>query len=126
PPHGLGCGSSARAIFQRHTNSKYEPLGRDSDSLDGLNCHAFISDEMHAQKDRGIYDVLDSATGARTQPLGIGITTAGYDESGVAYELRSYVCRILNSVLLRHGGMGYRVEGDSIDDERFFGLIFTL
>lgn len=125
-PNGLGVQYTNTAIFQRHTNSKYQPLGRDSDSLDGLNTHAFISDEMHAQKDRGIYDVLDSSTGARSQPLGIGITTAGYDQSGVCYEQRSYTVRILNTTLLRHGGMGYRVEGDAIEDETYFGLIFTL
>lgn len=122
----LGVGCSQRAIFQGTSGSKYEPLGRDSDSLDGLNTHCFISDELHAQKDRGIYDVLDSSTGARSQPLGVGITTAGTDETGICYEQRSYLVRILNTTLLRHGGMGYRVEGDAIEDETYFGVIFTL
>lgn len=127
PPHGLGVACTQRAIYQRHTNSKYEPLGRDSESTDGLNTHAFISDELHAQKDRGLYDVLDSSTGARSQPLGIGITTSGYDQTGVCYEQRTYLIRILKTTLERHGGMGYRVEGDdAIEDETFFGLIFTL
>lgn len=122
----LGIETNMRAIVQPDSASKYEPLGRDSDSLDGLNTHCFISDELHAQKDRGIYDVLDSSTGARSQPLGIGITTAGYDQAGVCFEQRAYVIRILNTTLLAHGGMGYRIDGDAIIDDTYFGLIYTL
>lgn len=122
----LSVATTSRSIFQTSTASKYEPLGRDSDSLDGLNTHCFVSDELHAQKDRGVYDVLDSSTGARAQPLGIGITTAGYDVTGICYEQRTYLVRILNSTLLAHDGMGYRVEGDAILDDSYFGLIYTL
>jgi plasmid stabilization system protein ParE len=71
------CASTRSLIFQEGTGSKYEPLGGDSDTQDGLNSSCFISDELHAQKDRGLYDVLDSSTGARSQALGLGITTAG-------------------------------------------------
>lgn len=122
----LQVGCTTRSIFQRSTGSKYEPLGRDSDSLDGLNPHCFVSDELHAQRDRGVYDVLDSATGARSQPLGVGITTAGYDTAGVCYEQREYLIGILNAVLSAHDGLGYKVTGGSVDDERYFGLIYTL
>jgi phage terminase large subunit-like protein len=122
----LGVAHNTRAIFQAATASKYEPIGRDSDSLDGLNTHCFISDELHAQKDRGVYDVLDSSTGARSQPLGIGITTAGSNTAGVCYEQRSYLARILNTTLLAHGGLGYRVEGSALADDTYFGLIYTL
>lgn len=126
PPLGLGVSTNIRAIVQLHTTSKYEPLGRDSGTLDGLNTHGFVSDELHAQSDRKLYDVIDSSTGARSQPMGWGITTAGYDTGGVCYEQRSYLVGILNAVLLRHDGMGYQVKGDSFDDETYFGLIFTL
>lgn len=122
----LGVGYNARAIVQESTGSKYEPIGRDSDTQDGLNVHCFVSDELHAQNDRGLYDVLDSATGARQQALGLGITTAGYNTAGVCYEQRTYLSRILNSVLHAHGGMGYRIEGNALRDEAYFGLIYTL
>lgn len=115
-----------RSIFQTSSASKYEPIGRDSDTLDGLNTHGFVSDELHAQKDRGIWDVLDSSTGARKQPLGIGITTAGTNTVGVCYEQRTYLVRILNVTLRRHGGMGFRIEGSEHEDDQYFGLIYTL
>lgn len=126
PPAGLGVSYTRAAIFQRHTASKYEAVGRDSDTLDGLNPHAYVADELHAWKDRALYDVMNSATGARSQALGIGITTAGYNTLGVCYELRLYLMRILNTTLATHDGMGFRIEGDSLEDERFFGLIYTL
>lgn len=125
-PHGLGIGTTRRAIFQDHTESKYEPLGRDSDTLDGLNAHGFVGDELHAWKDRTLWDVMASSVGSREQPMGVAITTAGYNSAGVCAELRQYLSNILNAVLLRHGGMGYRVSGNSVEDETFFGLIYTL
>jgi phage terminase large subunit-like protein len=115
-----------KIIFQESTGSKYEPLGRDSDTQDGLSSSCFISDELHAQKDRGLYDVLDSSTGARSQALGLGITTAGTNTTGVCYEQRTYLARILNVTLRRNGGMGFRLEGSEHEDETYFGLIYTL
>lgn len=126
PPHGLGVATTTKSVFRVDTASKYRPLGRDSDTLDGLNVHGFIADELHAWKDRGLYDVLDSATGARAQPMGLSITTAGYNTLGVCYEQRSYLVRILNHTLLAHDGMGYRVNGAAIEDDTMFGLIYTL
>lgn len=122
----LGLGYTGRAIFQAASGSKYEPLGRDSDTQDGLSASCFISDELHAQKDRGLYDVLDSSTGARSQPLGLGITTAGSNTVGVCYEQRAYLVSILNATLKKHGGMGYRQEGAEHEDDTYFGIIYTL
>ena len=58
-------------------NSKFEPLGSEEEGNDGLNVHAAIVDELHAHKTRALFDVLDTATGARSQPLIFIITTAG-------------------------------------------------
>ena len=125
-PYGLGLGETRRSIFQLHTASKYQPLGRDSKTLDGLNPHAFIADEFHAWKERSLWDVMTSAVGAREQPLGWIITTAGYNSAGVCYEQRQYLQRVLNTTLLQHDGMGYAVRGGSVEDDTFFGLIYTL
>lgn len=122
----LGLAENTSAIYNTETNSEFKPLARDSGSLDGLNTHCFIGDELHAQKDRGLYDVVDSSTGARSQPLGFGITTAGSDRGGICYEQRSYSCKILNSTLRAHDGLGYKVEGDSAIDDTFFCIIFTI
>lgn len=122
----LGIEENKSAIYNEETHSKFQPLARDYGSLDGLNTHCFVSDELHAQKDRGLYDVLDSSTGARSQPLGVGITTAGSDRAGVCHEQRSYVIKILNATLLKHDGLGHRVEGAATEDDTYFGIIYTL
>jgi phage terminase large subunit-like protein len=122
----LGMQENTSAIYNTETNSEFKALARDFGSLDGLNTHAFIADELHAQADRGLYDVLDSSTGARSQPMGFSITTAGSNRAGICYELRTYATKILNATLLRHKGLGYKIEGEAVEDDTFFGIIFTI
>ena len=90
------------------TNSKFEPLSSDANSLDGLNIHGAIIDELHAHKTREVYDVLDTATGARRQPLIWIVTTRGFRTDTICYELYEYAVKIL--------------EG-TIEDDRFFAYI---
>lgn len=92
------------------THSKYEPLGRDSDTMDGLNPHAALVDELHAHKTRDVWDVLDTATGARRQPLLWAITTAGFDKNSVCWEQRDYSEKLLE---------GFSAEGGLQDDAHF-------
>jgi phage terminase large subunit-like protein len=65
------------------TNSYMKPGSKNSSAQDGLNPHAYIIDEIHAIKDRNTYDVFSSATGARTQPLGVIISTFGFVREGI-------------------------------------------
>ena len=80
---------------------KLEPLGADKDSTDGLNPHLIIVDEFHAQKDRGLIDVMETATGARRQPLNFQITTAGTDLLSPCGLQHDYACKVLDRVLDR-------------------------
>ena len=93
------------------TASKFEPLGRDADSCDGLNIHGAIVDELHAHKSRDMWDVLETATGSRRQPLIIAITTAGFDRHAICWEIHEYVTKILTGV---------------IRDDSVFGVIYTI
>lgn len=81
------------------TNSKYEPLGADADTMDGLNVHGVVIDELHAHKTRAMWDVMDTATGARRQPLLFAITTAGSDRQSVCWEQHEYATKILKGVI---------------------------
>ena len=60
-----------------YNDSFFRPLGRDSDSLDGLNVHAALLDEIHAWNDKNLYDVIVDGTTAREEPLIFITTTAG-------------------------------------------------
>ncbi len=98
------------------TSSKFEPLGKDSDNLDGLNPHCGIIDEVHAHKNRGIYDVIQTAMGSRRQPLLYAITTAGFDRKSLCYELREFAQKVLEGVIEKDDFFAYVAEPDEGDD----------
>jgi len=79
--------------------SKLEPLGADKDSTDGLNPNLVIIDEAHAMKHRGLIDVMETATGARRNPMIFWITTAGNDPVTPCGDQHDYGCKILDRVL---------------------------
>lgn len=102
------------------TASKFEPLGADEDTLDGLNVHCAIIDELHAHKTRAVWDVLETATGSRRQPLIWVITTAGFDQTGICFENRSYSVEVLEGRIQDDTWFAYIAtldEGDDWQDE---------
>lgn len=60
------------------TKSHIDVYSSDSMGLDGYNTHIGIVDELHAQKDWSLYNVLVSSQAMRTQPLMCVLTTAGF------------------------------------------------
>jgi phage terminase large subunit-like protein len=107
-----GYQTSAHAIYQESTASTMKALARDQGgNLDGLNVHAAIIDELHAHKIRDVWDVIETATGARRQPLIWAITTAGFNRAGICYEQRAYLIKILTGV---------------VKDDEYFGIIYTV
>ena len=66
------------SIFVPRTASSYQVLSADAYTKHGLNAHGIIFDELHAQPNRDLWDVLVTSTGARSQPLTVAITTAGF------------------------------------------------
>lgn len=101
----------ARSISCSDNGGFIQPINAKSSTQDGWNPHVGILDELHAHKDRGLFDVIRSAFGARKNPLMWMITTAGYNIEGVCYEQRTLVSKILDGI----------VEAD-----HYFGIIFTL
>jgi phage terminase large subunit-like protein len=72
-------------------------LGANTDSLDGLNPSGALIDELHAHRDNSMLTVLQTAMGARRQPLLGVISTAGTNpvENPCRIE-QSYCERILD------------------------------
>ncbi|RUP37855.1 MAG: terminase large subunit [Acinetobacter sp.] len=100
------------SIFSNSTASSFKALSRDQGgNQDGLNVHCALVDELHAHKSSEMLDVLESATGAREQPVVIMITTAGFDLHGVCYRERQTVIDIL---------------ADKVGHDRYFGIIYTI
>lgn len=103
-----------KSIVNEANDSFIQPLGSDSDSTDGLNPSVVVKDELHAwmKRHRGLNEKLETGDGARLQPLGITITTAGDDRAEIWKEERAWVVRCLESV----------VTGEIVDDT-VFGFI---
>lgn len=93
------------------TASKFGPLSADAHTLDALNVSLAVIDELHAHKTRAVWDVLDTATGARLQPLLVPTTTAGVEIGGICYEKMMYLEKVLDGTLV---------------DEAFFGINYTI
>jgi len=107
----FGVSTTAHAISQVRTASRFQALSAEGNSLDGLNMHCAIVDELHAHRTRKVFDVLETAAGARPQPLLWLITTAGSDRSGICCEQRTYLTKILDG---------------AVKDDTYFGVIYTI
>lgn len=104
--------SQHNKLFIKGTSNKYEPLGADAKTADGLNVHGAIVDELHAHPSRDLWDVLDTARGARRNSIMHAITTAGFNQDGsICLEQRNYLIQILEGTL---------------QDDSFGGVIYTL
>jgi len=101
----------AKSIESKDNGGYMQPLHAKSKSQDGHNPHLVTLDEFHAHKDRGLFNVMRSAFGARKQPLMWIITTAGSDINGPCYEERTFATKVL--------------EGTIVADH-YFVIIFTL
>ncbi|MCM3536586.1 terminase large subunit [Priestia endophytica] len=97
-------------------DSVFKPVGSDSDTLDGLNVHGASLDEIHAWKDKNLYDVIVDGTSAREQPLILMITTAGTVRESVYDQKYSEAEMLLNGF---DDPEGYK-------DDRFLPVIYEL
>ena len=99
-----------RLIHYDELNGFYKVLSADAYTKHGLNPHGVVFDELHTQPNRDLWDVLDSATGAREQSLLLAITTAGvHDPESICFEVYDYARRV--------------AEGE-YEDPTFLPLIF--
>lgn len=87
--------STKRMVFHP-LNSIYQVLSSDVASKFGYNVHACIFDELLAQPNRKLYDVMTKGAGiARKQPLNFVITTAGSDRNSICYEVHQKAMDII-------------------------------
>lgn len=106
----IGVELSNYSIYQLATHSSFKALSREANFHDGLNVHCAIIDELHAHRTRETYDVIETGAAKRTSSLIFVITTAGSDTTGICYEVRSHVVKVL-------GGL---------EDDAQFGIIYTI
>lgn len=88
--------TSQRRIIYKPTNSFYQVLSAEAYSKHGFSSHGILFDELHAQPNRKLFDVMTKGAGdARRQPLFFLITTAGNDTNSICYEQHQKAVDIL-------------------------------
>lgn len=75
-----------KAIIVPETMSSLQAVSSTPTNKDGLNISGCVFDEIHELKDRNLWQKMRTGGGARTQPLMIVISTAGYDRSSVGWD----------------------------------------
>lgn len=103
-------------MYMPTTFSSFEPLSSDSDTLDGLNSHLVIIDELHAIKDRNLYEVMKQSTSARRQPLVVMITTAGTIRECIFDDIYDYANNILEGTIKNDAFLPVLYELDKIEE----------
>ena len=101
----------ANALYLPSAGSTFQPKSAEGSTLDGLNTHLAVIDELHAHKTRAVYDVVETSLGKRLNSLMWVITTAGFDKTGICYEVRSMVTKVLSG---------------AVQDETQFGIIYSI
>lgn len=82
--------SAGKRIINYRNAGFYQVLSAETGTKHGLNVSGLVFDEIHAQPNRKLYDVLTKGSGdAREQPLFFIITTAGNDKNSICYELHT-------------------------------------
>jgi phage terminase large subunit-like protein len=99
---------STKRIICWETNSVFRALSADAFTKEGLNISGLIFDELHAQKNRSLWDTLAYGGASRRQPLRVSITTAGFDRDTICWEQHEYAGKVLDG---------------SIDDPSFFAYV---
>ena len=98
-------------IYYDKKDSFFRALASDSNSLDGLNAHLVIADEVHAWKDKNLLDVMYDSMSARKQPLLIETSTMGTVRQNVFDIEYDYASQVIDG---------------TIEDETLLPIIYEL
>ena len=95
----------------------FKPLASDSDTLDGLNVHCVLMDDIHQWKQgKALYDIMADGVTAREQPLTYITSTAGTIREDIYDQKYEEAEMVIN---------GYR-DPDGYKDEHFIAYIYEL
>ena len=86
---------SQKRIVHKKSGSFYRAISAEAYSKHGFNASRILFDELHAQPNRQLWDVLISSMGARAQPLLVAISTAGYDRNSILWELYAHAQNVI-------------------------------
>jgi len=125
----------ANAVARWQSGASLKPINAKASTQDGLNPSHTALDEIHAHKTHDLLNVLQSAAGARRNPLWLYTTTEGYETPGPWPETRLFAQQILQGIFEaehvlalifavdeeegKKGEPGYRPADDEFDESRW-------
>ena len=107
------------SIVYNAQGSFYKAISRETSTKHGFNAAGFIYDELHGMRDDGtenLWQVLETCTGSRRQPLAIAITTAGYDKYSACYRMYDYAKKVKDGTIIDEQFLPVIFEADEDDD----------
>lgn len=107
----------ANAIARYETGGTFKPINAKASTQDGLNPSALCFDELHAHKTHDLLNVLQSAAGARANPLFLYTTTEGYETPGPWPETREFAKQVLQGLLEAEHFLAIYYAVDEKDDD---------
>lgn len=88
-----------RQLVVPHRGSTYRVVSSDAPRQHGINCSFALIDELHAHKDRRLFDALASSGGSRAQPLVVVVSTATDDPHSVMAEFYDYAVKVRDGIV---------------------------
>jgi len=107
------------SIVYNAKGSFYKAISRETSTKHGFNTSGFVYDELHGMRDDGtenLWQVLETSTGARQQPISIAITTAGFDRYSACYKMYDYAKKVLEGSIVDEQFLPVIYEADPDDD----------
>lgn len=103
-------------LFYAKNLGYIKALSSKTASLDGLDVHGGIIDELAAIRDRDLYDLIKQGTSARMQPILFEITTNGFHRNGIFDSQYEYATKVLNGEIIDRRFLALIYELNSVDD----------
>ena len=110
------CRTLINGIFFDATESKFQALASDSNSLDGLNASCVIADEIHAMRDKNLIDVMYDSMSAREQPMFIETSTMGTIRESVFDNEYEYSSKVIDGTIEDYSLLPIIYELDSREE----------
>ena len=87
---------SLKRIIYQDKDSFYRAIPADAHAAHGANPSGIIFDELHTQPNAELWEVMQTGTGAREQPLTVALTTAGYDRQSICWQVHQHALAVLS------------------------------
>jgi len=105
-----------RSMVVQSTHSSYKVLSAEAYSKHGLNASAVIFDELHAQPNRELFDVLQTSMGARSQPLLVNDHHGGLDRNSICWEQHALSTSVIADPMVAPTHFGFIAAAGESDD----------